>query len=1030
LIIPEAPLDVLAQQIVAELACREWPEDALFDRLRAAWPYRELKREAYDAVLDMLADGFSTRRGRRAAYIHRDGINRILRPRKSARLTAVTNGGAIPDLFDYEVRLEPEGLFVGTLNEDFAFESLPGDIFQLGNTSYRVLRVQMGTVRVEDARGQPPNIPFWFGEAPGRSDELSEAVSRLRGETEKLLNPEDPGAYPVALLNYLQPWLPEGAARQLAEYLASAYATLGCLPTRDKLVLERFFDEAGDMHLVVHSPNGSRMNRAWGLSLRKRFCRSFNFELQAAALEDCIILSLSSTHSFELAEVSRYLNSESVRDLLIQAMFDSPMFESRWRWNATTALAVRRFSNGKRVAPQLQRMNAEDLVAVAFPDQLACLENITGDREIPDHPLVQQTIVDCLHEAMDIEALEAYLKRLEAGAVKVVARDLPEPSMLAREILSARPYAFLDNAPAEERRTQMVQARRFVDPKSAADMAELDPAAIDRVRAEAWPEPGTPDELHDALMLAGAFNAVDAENWRALFDELVSTGRATVIGPLWVAAERSPMIQALFPEQAQEPVIELPERYQGEWQPDDACRELLRGQLEVSGPVTAEHLATRLHLPVGDVGIALVQLEGEGFVFRGRYTLNTAGEEWCERRLLARIHRYTVNRLRAEIEPVSAADCMRFLLRWQGLSGTDKKEGPEALADVLDQLEGVEAPAAAWEADLLPARLANYDNAWLDELGRAGRVIWARLSKGGGRAPVRGSPMALLPRRRLRYWKTNPGGEEALPATASRLLAALRESGASFFEDLVEDSGLLPSQAEEAVAILAGQGYVSADSFLGLRALITPATKRAAPVRGHGGRRSRGRRGRSVSDAGRWFALPIVDERPDDHVEAIALKLLQRTGVVFRRLVERDLDRLPPWRDLLYVYRRMEARGEIRGGRFVAGFAGEQYALPEAVKALRAARKAQKTGELVAITAADPLNLTAVLLPGQRIPAQPGNRILLRDGLPIAWLVAGEMHYAETTDAAGQWRLRQQIMGQASSASPNQQRSKWLRDQL
>ncbi|MCP5142692.1 MAG: DEAD/DEAH box helicase [Chromatiales bacterium] len=1010
--IPDAPLDVLAQQIVAEVAATEWGETELFETYRRAWPYHALSRAQYDAIVQMLAEGFSTRRGRRSAWLHHDGVNHRLRARKGARLTAITNGGAIPDLFDYDVRLLPENLFVGTLNEDFAFESLPGDIFQLGNTSYRIERVQMGTVFVQDAHGQPPNIPFWFGEAPGRSDELSQAVSRLRAEADRLLAKSDAGAYPLALIHAWQQWLPEAAARQLAEYLASARASLGVLPTQDTLVLERFFDEAGDMHLVVHSPFGSRMNRAWGLALRKRFCRSFNFELQAAALEDTIVLSLSSTHSFELEEVSRYLNAQSVRALLIQAMFDAPMFESRWRWNATNALAVRRFRNGKRVPPQLQRMDAEDLVAVAFPDQLACLENIQGDREIPDHPLVRQTIADCLHEAMDIEALESFLTRLENGSITVVARDLPEPSMLAREVLTARPYAFLDNAPAEERRTQMVNARRFVDPASAAEVAELDPAAITRVQEEAWPEPRDADELHDALMLSGGLRPQAA--WSVWYAALKADGRASELGPLWVATERRAQIEAA---------------YAGD---GDALRELVRGHLEISGPITAPELAERLAIPVGDIGIALVQLEGEGFVFRGRFRsadrrsrlkpllqqqgdalpvgaasaaigADAAPEEWCERRLLARIHRYTVKKLRAEIEPVSPADMMRFLLDWQGLNGTEK-EGPEALAAVLDQLEGIEAPAAAWESDLLPARLKKYDSAWLDDLCREGRIVWARLSPAKGKSgPIRSSPIALLPRRRLRLWKTQHSDETTLSPNARRLLDTLRDGGAAFFEDLVDDSGLLPTQAEEALAELVGQGLVSADSFTGLRALITPAQKRGAPI--PSGRR----RGRSVSDAGRWSPLRVFADG-EDRIEEIAHALLRRHGVVFRRLLERDLDRLPAWRDLLYVYRRMEARGEIRGGRFVAGFAGEQYALPEAVKALRGARNAEAKGALVSISAADPLNLTGVLLPGARVPAQAGNRILFRDGVPIAWFVADEEHFVEEPDTATRWRLRQALL--------------------
>ncbi len=447
LIIPQNALDVLAQQITAEVAAREWGEDELFALMRRAYPYRTLSRADFDECVTMLAEGFSTRRGRRGALLHHDAVNKVLRPRKGARLTAITSGGAIPDNADYRVMLEPESILVGTLNEDFAVESLQGDVFQLGNTSYRILRVERGTVRVEDAHGQPPSIPFWLGEAPGRTMELSSAVSRLRREYEEQVERE-PGSALQWLTEVIG--IDEVAALQVVQYLASGRAALGCLPTLDTVVFERFFDESGGMQLIIHSPYGSRMNRAWGLSLRKRFCRTFNFELQAAATEDHIVLSLTHAHSFELAEASRYLHSNTVRHILIQALCAAPMFEVRWRWDAGRALALPRFRGGKKIPPQIARMNAEDLLASVFPDQVACAENLPGEIEVPEHPLVQQTIRDCLEDAMDIDLFEAMLKRLESQQIRVVARDLTEPSPLALEALNARPYAYLDDAPLEE----------------------------------------------------------------------------------------------------------------------------------------------------------------------------------------------------------------------------------------------------------------------------------------------------------------------------------------------------------------------------------------------------------------------------------------------------------------------------------------------------------------------------------------------------------------------------------------------------
>ncbi len=721
--VPTAPLDVLAQQITAEVSAREWAEQELFDLMRGAYPYRELRREEFDECVRMLADGFSTRRGRRGALLHHDSVNQMLRPRKGARLTALTSGGAIPDNADYRVMLEPEGHLVGTVNEDFAVESLQGDVFQLGNTSYRILRVERGTVRVEDAHGQPPSIPFWLGEAPGRTEELSAAVSRLRKEIEQRLDggrAADDGRAAKGASGEAMQWLiesvglDEAAALQIIQYLGAGRAALGCLPTFDTVIFERFFDESGGMQLVIHSPFGSRVNRAWGLSLRKRFCRTFNFELQAAATEDHIVLSLTHAHSFELAEAARYLHSNSVRQVLVQALCAAPMFEVRWRWDAGIALALPRFRGGKKIPPQIARMNAEDLLASVFPDQVACAENLPGEIEIPDHPLVRQTIRDCLEDAMDIQRFEGVLRGLEAGDIRVVARDLTEPSPLALEALNARPYAYLDDAPLEERRTQAVMSRRWIDPESAADIGKLDQQAIERVRAEAWPDAATPDELHDALLWLTFLTDEERQRnaaWPRLMDELAASGRVARLSAaglsaaegdarraiVWVATERRALFEPL-------PIS------------DESLVEIVRGRLEGLGPVTASAIADSLALPASRIKIALAALEAEGFAMRGRFGsgsvqgaaiapgLGIAEEEWCERRLLARVHRYTVKRLRAEIEPVQARDFLRFLCEWQRVLPESRMQGSDALAAVLTQLEGYEAPAGAWETERSPGR--------------------------------------------------------------------------------------------------------------------------------------------------------------------------------------------------------------------------------------------------------------------------------------------------------------------------------------
>jgi ATP-dependent helicase Lhr and Lhr-like helicase len=1025
LTIPDQPLDVLAQQIVAEVAAQEWGEEALFDLFCRAWPFRTLTRKNYSEVIRMLADGFSTRLGRRSALIHHDGVNHMLRGRRGARLTALTSGGAISDNADYRVVMEPENLAIGSVNEDFAVESMAGDVFQLGNSAYRILRVERGTVRVEDARGAPPTIPFWLGEAPARSDELSVSVSRLRGEIAARLCA---GGDQAAITEWLAAALGigEAAALQAAEYLTASHAALGCLPTQDAIVLERFFDEAGGMQLVVHSPYGGRINRAWGLALRKRFCRKFNFELQAAATEDNIVLSLTSAHSFELAEVARYLHSSSVRAVLIQAMLDSPMFATRWRWTAGIALALPRMRGGRKIPPQFARMEAEDLIAAVFPDQIACAENLVGEREIPDQPLVNQAIADCLHEAMDIEGLERLLARIEAGEIRILACDLTEPSPLAAEVLTAKPYAFLDDAPLEERRTQAVMNRRWLSPEAASDIGRLDPEAIERVRAEAWPDPANEDELHDALSWLGFLGAEEAARWSLWLDALARQGRATRLREpgvdVWIAAERLPQFQALWPEAQLEPSVSAPADYANlQWSRETALVEILRGRLEGLGPVSPVVLAASLACEPEAIAPALAALEVEGFAMRGRFTRGANADEWCERRLLARIHRYTVNRLRAEIEPVAARDFLRFLFAWQHVAADGRMEGPKAIAATVAQLEGFEAPAGAWETEILPARVADYDPAWLDDECLAGRVAWARLkpcearpdSGERGATPLRTTPITLLARRHAPLWKALPTkGEVQQPRAGARALEEfIREHGASFFDEMVGGAGLLRSQVEEALAELVALGLVTSDSFGGLRALLVPSSRRK-PVAS--GRRKRRSIAYTMEDAGRWALSRSSNAAPNEQqgaeaVEHVARTLLTRYGIVFWRSLEREAAWLPPWRDLLRVYRKMEAKGEIRGGRFVAGFSGEQFGLPEAIGLLRETRRKDGSDDWVSLSGADPLNLVGVLTPGPKLPALAGNRLVYCNGLPIAARAGGETRFYQEVDSKVEWRARQAL---------------------
>jgi ATP-dependent Lhr-like helicase len=1042
LTIPEQPLDVLAQQIAAEVAVQEWNEDALLALFRRSWPYRALQRDDFFQIVRMLAEGFSTRRGRRGALLHHDAVNHMLRERRGARLTALSAGGTIPDTADYQVVLEPEAQTIGSVNEDFAVESMAGDVFQLGNSAYRILRVERGVVRVEDAHGSAPTIPFWLGEAPGRSDELSQSVARLRSDIAAQLRNgadrrEDPHRHeelgPVVDWLAGRPGIGTPAAEQLAEYLATAHAALGCLPTQETIVFERFFDEAGGMQLVIHTPYGSRINRAWGLALRKRFCRKFNFELQAAATEDNIVLSLTTAHSFELGDAARYLHSASVRTILIEALLDAPMFTTRWRWVAGTALALPRRRGGKRLAPQLARMEAEDLIGTVFPDQIACAENLAGAREIPDHPLVNQTIADCLTEGMDIAGLECLLRRLESGEIRVVVCDLTQPSPLALEVLAAKPYAFLDDAPLEERRTQAVLNRRWLTPATAADIGRLDPEAIDRVRAEVWPDPANADELHDALGWIGYLGPEEAAGWNGLLGELARQNRVTrLTGPgldVWIAAERLAQFQAVLPDALQTPAIGVPDAYADRnWSAEEALVEILRGRLEGQAAVTAAALAEPLGLGSDDIASALVALEVEGFAMRGRFTPGVNAEEWCARRLLARIHQYTIKRLRAEIEPVAARDFLRFLFVWQHVTAETRMEGPDALAATVAQLEGFEAAAGAWESEILPARVADYEPAWLDDACLSGRVTWARLKPHTvrppgierGVSPVRTTPITLLLRRHAPFWHELSANDEALQPTgrAQAVAAFIRANGASFFDEILTGAGLLRSQAEEAVAELVALGLVASDSFGGLRTLLVPSDRRGPA---DAGRRRRRAAVSSMDDAGRWALTrrgqssqrPLEPGRPPFSAEAVehaARTLLSRYGVVFWRTIEREADWLPPWRDLLRVFRRLEARGELRGGRFVAGFSGEQFALPDAIGLLRETRRKSGSGQYVSVSGADPLNLIGILTPGPKLPALTLNRLLYRDGLPIAALAGGEVRFYEELPQADQWQVRKALL--------------------
>ena len=971
--IPDAPLDVLAQQIVAASASEEFAEDDLFELVRSAYPYRALSRKDFDAIVEMLSEGIASSRGRRGAFLHRDQVNHQVRGRRGARLAAITSGGAIPDNANYQVIAEPEGVVVGTLDEDFAVESMAGDIFLLGTTSWRIRRVEPGRVRVEDAHGAPPSIPFWNGEAPGRTFELSREVSRLR---EEIVAREAPAAVEFLLSEC---GLDRMGAEQAAEYVRAGRAALGALPTHDTVIAERFFDEAGGMQLIVHAPFGARINRAWGLALRKRFCRSFNLELQAAATDNGIVISLSEQHAFPLEVIFGFLRVETVEHVLTHAMLPAPMFTARWRWNLSRALAVLRFQGGRRTPPPIVRMQSDDLLAAVFPDQAACPENLAGEIRIPDHPLVSETVANCLHEAMDLNGLKALLTGITGGAIRTVAIDTAEPSPFSHEILNSNPYAYLDDAPLEERRARAVQLRRTLDPDMAKGVGALDAAAIAEVASESWPVARDADELHDALLTLCAMPP--APEWSAFYSQLEASRRATTLlvdgAAFWVPAERLDVLALIHPGAISNPRIEAAGRPKD--MPVDseaAAAYVLRGWLESSGPLTASALALRLAIPRDLVDAALARIESEGQVLRGRFT-GGPELEWCNRRVLARIHRMTLGRLRREIEPVTTADFLRFLARWQHVSQGSQLHGADGLLQIVRQLQGYEISAAAWESEILPRRIARYTPELLDRLCLSGEVMWGRLSPhpafDSGEAgqtrrvrPTRAAPLSLFLRHDAQ-WLTaaRPEGTPALSHATGEILEALRKRGASFFADLERATGRLPSEVEDGLWELVAAGLVTADGFENLRSLVDPKRRR-----GEG----RGRLGRPRHAAGRW-ALIERERTGEIDAEPFARQLLLRWGVVFRDITARE-SLSPPWRELLVALRRLEARGEARGGRFVSGFAGEQFARPEAVELLRAVRRSGATaGEMIAT--ADPLNLSGILLPGGRIHPLSGGAVPL-----------------------------------------------------
>ena len=968
---PEQPLDILAQQIVAEAAARGdegIAEDELFALIARSWPYRGLTRSDFDEVVELVSVGIETGRGRRMAYLHRDRVNGRLRGRRGARLATLTSGGAIPETGDYRVLMEPGDVFVGTVNEDFAIESYKGDVFLLGTHPWQIVQVTNGVMRVRDATGKHPTIPFWLGEAPGRTDELSDEVSQLRRDVGDRL---DGGGRDDAIA-FVQDvsGIDIVAAALVVDYLRAGRTGLGgILPTNDDIVFERFFDDTGGMQLIVHAPLGARINRALGLGLRKKFCVTFDFELQAAASNDAVLLSLGPQHSFPLEDVPAFLRSHNVESAVSQAVLRSPMFIARWRWNLNRSLAVLRRRGGRINPFNIQRMEAADLMAAVFPSLAACQDNApAGPIEIPDHPLVRETLGDCLNEAMDIEGLKSLVRRFEEGTVRLHFIDTVEPSVLAHEILNGAPFTYLDDdAEIGERRSRAVPLRRGL-PVEARELGRLDPDAIERVRAEAAPEVRDADELHDVLLSLVATRP--NPDWQADFEALAQAGRAfevhgvESVGTLWAATERRAEVAAVFPSPRFVPDHPLPAGLPAVLDPaaaDEAAVMMVRGHLDINGPVTVDDLVAATGLTASSITIALETLRSRGFAVAGRFEPER-GEQWCARRLLARIHGYTRDRKRAEVRPISQEEWETFLQTWWHATPATRRHGRAGLAEVIEQLQGFEWPAGEWEK-VFAERIESYKPEWLDDLCLSGEVVWGRLSvlepaadsddpgagepRRSGKTPSRRTPITFMLRHDLPWLlQAHRGAVASAEPTAGvgrEVLDTLRGRGALFHSELQAATKRLPTEIEEGLWDGVARGLITADGFNAVRSLLHARTRfarRQRPQRPPQYPGSRGRRGSWRQGVeGRWTLLPSAE--PTDDIEELAelaaWQLLARWGVVFRDVYLKERIAVP-WREVLWALRRLEARGLIRGGHFVTGVTGEQFAAEATLPLLRVRR--------------------------------------------------------------------------------------------
>ena len=1021
--IPSECMDVAAQQIVAIAAeDNEIRESDLLNLLRGAHSFAKLDASELRRLLEELAAEIGGGSVRAHPKIFYDRTGRRVRARRGARLAAITSGGTIPESGNYDVVIESQNRKIGDIEEDFAQESSRGDVFALGSMPWQIQRISRGRLMVEPAPGMAPTLPFWLNEGAGRTAALSSEVCKLRREIAARFDESAPDAQSAARWLEEECALDESGAVQAVAYVRRGLAALGAIPDEHTIVAERFFDGLGGTQIVIHAPLGMRVNRAFGLALRKRLCQSFDFEIQASAIDDGVLLALNARHSFALESIFTMINSRTVRDVLTQALLDAPMFETRFRHVATRALSVLRNLRGRKVPAWIQRLRAQDLMIALFPGQQACFENRPARVAIPDHFIVRETLRECLEESTDLKSLMRLMEGIENGTVRTLAVDSIAPSVFAHRLLLAWDYAFLDDGERANRRSRAVTMNRGMaeDVFRSEDLSQMLAAeAVALTTAEATRTAPSRrardrDELYEVIRAHGALAPYQIDE-RVTGDAIAMLAELELEGRLvranyganasqkLIAAEDAALFAAAYPNLVFARTVADSGQ---EFSREAAHEELVRRALKTSGPITTSELAERLELPPADIERSLAALEASGEVFRGRFT-SARDEQWCERGNLEKIHRLTLARLRAEIEPCEDHEFAAFRLRWFHIGGTDLAPGTEGVAAVLDQFEGSAFSPDLWENAILPARITGYRGDLLDQLCVGGQFVWAALpdEQGEDAIPAR---VAFFDRRHRVPWSV-PDERTALDSKEERVWQALVEGGAQYLDQLADRAAMSERDALKALWRLAALGRATNDSFTPLRLLSESAEARravGAPEAQSLTKRDANLRARLKSSlAGRWSKISAprgssqaqAEDTPREH----AMKLLQRNGILTREMLA--LESIPVlWSDLLFTLRRLEYGGTIRRGYFVRALSGEQYALPEALEMLRTSRAANVAREApIALSAADPANPYGAILPAVGISRDAENVIVLRGGRMLLGLNGRELLTAENLDDEG-----------------------------